>query len=106
VSDNITNLEHRKPPTKCDLHRYHYPRAIRLVWHHKQPKAMGGADTADNLIGVCDTGHYNTHQVLGSMVFGKARPKCTRSELRTATEGYDAWAVAGCPGNPQAAWGD
>jgi hypothetical protein len=98
-------LKARKVPERCELHRYHYPKPYRLVWHHLQPLGMGGPDNMGNMIGACDTGHYNIHGALSALVFGKPMPKnTTRSERFAALRGYNKWLIAGKPGNPHAAY--
>jgi len=92
-------------PVACALHRRHTPEPLLIEEHHIQPRAMGGPSTPENLIPCCPTGHYNVHRVLAHLVFGTANPGGTRTERRTAAEGYKRWLAAGKPGNPQAAWG-
>jgi hypothetical protein len=66
---------------------------------------MGGPDNMGNMIGACDTGHYNIHGALSALVFGKPMPKnTTRSERFAALRGYNKWLIAGKPGNPHAAY--
>jgi hypothetical protein len=98
------DLKARMPPERCELHKYHWPRPYRLVWHHEQPLGMGGPDTDENKRGACDTGHYNVHGALTALVFNRPMPRVTRSEQACAQRGYTRWVTAGKPGNPNAAF--
>lgn len=91
------------PTGPCTVHTYHWPPPLRVVTHHIQPKEMGGSDTADNYVRVCDTGHFNIHramadlyrQSLGTLV-GKVRG--TKAEKALAQLGLNRWAADGKPG--------
>jgi hypothetical protein len=61
---------------------------------------MGGSDTPENKVAVCDTGHYNIHRLLEDLgLMGKMRRGGTRTERKYAQQGYDAWVKAGRPGH-------
>jgi len=64
---------------------------MRTVKHHILPQEFGGQTTADNLVWVCDTGHYNIHAALDAMIDKKPVPKVSRSELKVALEGFTRW---------------
>jgi hypothetical protein len=89
----------------CTVHGEHRPLVLLPHHHHVQPLGMGGPDTADNIVVICPTGHYNVHTVLAALVFGKPLPHASRKELALARAGYTAWVNAGKPGNPHAAFG-
>lgn len=88
------------PGVVCSVHANHRPIPLRIVIHHVQPLGMGGPDLPANKIPVCDTGHYNIHRLLGSLIDGKPLTAGHREERRLAQAGYDAWVAAGKPGRP------
>lgn len=67
----------------CVIHRYHWPKPQRTVRHHCWPKEYGGPDVEENLINLCDTGHYNVHTAIEDLRRGRV-PKGTRKELALA----------------------
>src|SRR5262245_23541584 len=92
-------------PYRCEVHRYHAPAPLALVVHHVLPRAMGGPDTVDNEVVVCDTGHRNIHRILGVLIRGAVMPRPYlasghRGELEVARRGFEAWVGAGRPGRP------
>lgn len=48
----------------CQLHQKHTPESHINHRHHVWSKGDGGPDIEDNIIVVCPTGHYNTHDLL------------------------------------------
>jgi hypothetical protein len=89
--------------TNCAVHRTHVPRPLRTVPHHIQPLAMGGADTPDNRVQVCDTGHYSIHRLLDDLLASDGhtmRRGGTALERSLARRGYAEWVAAGKPGRP------
>ncbi len=48
----------------CQLHTRHMPESHINLRHHVWPLGEGGPDTADNIVVVCATGHYNIHDLL------------------------------------------
>lgn len=100
--------------TPCALHLYHRPKPLRVVWHHVWPQYLGGPNIKANLRAVCDTGHYNVHDLLDWLVEhgNPATGDCglrgsglggTRTERNTAIAGYLHWIDAGRP-TPRATW--
>lgn len=91
-------------PKTCQIHKYHYPKPIRIVTHHIQPLEMGGADVAENKIDTCDTGHYNIHRIMAGLYnasLGFVNPykkEGTRTERALAAKGLAAWSADGKPG--------
>jgi hypothetical protein len=88
----------------CTVHKFHRPRPLRIVTHHVQPREMGGADTDDNKVRVCDTGHFNIHRimaVLHKQYLGIAKGPVpgTRAEKALAARGYSQWRADGQPGH-------
>ncbi len=75
----------------CALHRDHRPLPLRLVAHHVLPKASGGRTEPGNLAVICDTGHYNVHEILAALLAGKVLPGGfgSRSERGMAQRGHD-----------------
>lgn len=85
----------------CEVHKYHWPKPIRIVTHEILPQAMGGLVIPDNQIDTCDTGHYNIHRLLGMLIKDLARGTLgTKYERKLALDGYRAWVNAGKPGRP------
>jgi len=85
----------------CEVHKYHWPPPLGLVTHHIQPLGMGGPDTPENKITVCDTGHRNIHRILDAFFRGvPAKTLGTKKEYAYAEQGYDMWVQAGEPGHP------
>jgi hypothetical protein len=85
---------------KCKVHGYHYPSPIRTVVHHIFPQEWGGKTIAENLVTVCDTGHYNIHAILADLVVHQGvqvDTKGTRTERALAFQGYRQWVVNGKP---------
>jgi len=74
----------------CAVHKYHYPKPMRTVKHHIHPQEYGGKTVPENLVLVCDTGHYNIHTALDAMLAGVNGPKVSRSERKIAQQGYDS----------------
>lgn len=73
----------------CTVHGFwHRPQPTRTVKHHILPQEYGGPTTPENLVLVCDTGHYNIHAALDAMIHKKPIPKVTRRELAIARQGY------------------
>ena len=56
--------------------------------HHIWPQEYGGPTRDDNLVSVCDTGHYNIHAVLDALIKGQTPPKATKKETQLAQLGY------------------
>lgn len=77
----------------CVVHGYHYPKPTRTVSHHIVPQEFGGPDVAENRVWVCDTGHYNIHEVIRLTLSGHTPPKVTRSEQALAVRGLDGIAA-------------
>lgn len=80
----------------CTVHHRHYPEPARTVGHHRRPLEYGGTNTPDNIVLICDTGHYNLHAYIDTALWNylhpdtiRALPKLTRSEKPIAAEGYD-----------------
>lgn len=85
----------------CQIHGYHYPKPLRIVEHHIQPAAMGGATAPGNLVALCDVGHFNVHRILDDLLHEvPMRKGGTRTERALAQRGYDEWVAAGKPGHP------
>lgn len=72
----------------CVVHGYHWPKPLRTVKHHIVPEYLGGPDTKDNLVLVCDTGHYNIHRLLDLLRAGKPMEGGTRTERTYAHQGF------------------
>lgn len=78
----------------CTVHGYHYPEPLRTVSHHIWPKEDGGPTVAENLVWVCDTGHYSIHALLdflragGTPFVGLPKGQGTRTERKLAREGW------------------
>jgi len=81
----------------CTVHRYHWPKPLRIVNHHVQPLEMGGTDTSDNKVRVCDTGHYNIHRVMAEINHGFPQSG-TKMERFLADVGFHRWVADGKPG--------
>lgn len=77
------------PGNRCIVHGYHYPRPTRTVRHHIWPQEYGGPTTEENLVWVCDTGHYNIHNMIDWLLgHNVPKPKVTRMEARLADVGF------------------
>jgi len=50
--------------TVCEIHNSHYPKPHRIDVHHIWPTGEGGPDVPSNVLGVCQTGHTNIHELL------------------------------------------
>ena len=86
---------------KCDVHITHRPVPLRFVQHHIQPQGMGGPDSPNNLVAVCDTGHFNIHRLMAALIRGeKIEGVGAVSERRLAHRGFNEWDLAGRPGKP------
>jgi len=76
------------PGDHCVVHGYHYPKPVRTVKHHIIPLAHGGPDTAENLVDICDTGHYAIHEYLNDSLAGRAWTRTiTRADKKLAEQG-------------------
>lgn len=87
----------------CQMHPApyaHRPTPLRLVLHHVQPIGMGGPNVAANRVLTCDTGHYNTHRILGCFMDSKPIPRGAGRERELAQQGFDEWVAQGHPGSP------
>jgi len=74
---------------QCVVHgKTHRPDPLRTVRHHIWPQEYGGPTVPDNLVLVCDTGHYNIHTLLDLMLAGRGVPTAHRNELKYARQGY------------------
>jgi len=71
----------------CSVHKYHWPPPVRTVKHHILPKELGGPTTPDNLLLVCDNGHYSIHAFMDARLRGFATPKVTKKEQHYAELG-------------------
>ena len=79
------------PGNSCIVHGYHRPNPSRTVHHHIHPQEYGGKTVPENLVWVCDTGHYNIHSLLDALLAGATIEfKGTRLERKLAKQGYDA----------------
>lgn len=76
------------PGNHCVVHGFHRPAPLRTVRHHIFPQEFGGPTTPENLVLVCDTGHYNIHTCLDALLKGEPLPKATRLEQHLAQQGY------------------
>ena len=85
----------RIPGNHCTVHRSHRPVPVRTVKHHIMPQEFGGLTEPDNLVWVCDTGHYSIHAALDALLDGKIPPKVARAELALAYRGYNAIRASG-----------
>ena len=72
----------------CAVHAYHWPRPLRRVRHHIWPQAEGGPSISENLVWVCDTGHYNIHTALLALEAG-IQPSGTKKEIQLAQLGLE-----------------
>lgn len=74
----------------CTVHGYHYPEPLRTVQHHIWPKEDGGPTVTENLVLVCDTGHYSIHALLDILRTNQPLPKSkgTRTERKLAYLGW------------------
>lgn len=65
---------------------------------------MGGKNTPDNKVRVCDTGHYNIHRIMAvlyrrSLSVTKERVPGTPMERALAMQGLAGWGADGKPGH-------
>jgi hypothetical protein len=89
LSSSIVRLLARKKARQpCVVHRYHRPPPYRTVQHHIWPKAEGGPTVPENLVWVCDTGHYNVHAAIDQIRAGVEKPDGTRTEVKLAQLGH------------------
>lgn len=58
----------------------HRPYPLELNAHHVWPLGMGGPDTANNIVWLCPSAHYNVHELLRHMV--RADRTLSNYELR------------------------
>ena len=79
------------PGNHCAVHGYHWPKPLRTVQHHIHPLGLGGKDEKDNIVLVCDTGHYSIHAILDALIDGRIPPRGTRKEREIATRGFVAF---------------
>lgn len=84
----------------CLVHKVHKPEPLRVVRHHVQPLGMGGPDVEENIIDICDTGHYNVHVVLGLLILSRPMPHGHNAEKKISLTGFNDWVRAGKPGHP------
>lgn len=56
------------PGDSCTVHNEHRPKPLRTVHHHIWPQEFGGPTVPENLVWICDTGHYNVHAILAELV--------------------------------------
>jgi hypothetical protein len=83
----------------CHVHRAHKPEPLRVIRHAILPIAMGGSATdEDNLLDICDTGHFNVHLIFGLLLLGRAMPHGHNAEKKIALTGYHDWVRSGKPG--------
>jgi hypothetical protein len=79
----------------CAIHGSHRPIPVRTVKHHIIPQEYGGPTVEQNLLLVCDTGHYNIHAAIDAMLASHPIPKVTRRELAYAMQGYHGIIASG-----------
>lgn len=77
------------PGNHCVVHGYHRPKPLRTVKHHIWPQEYGGPSTGENLVQVCDNGHYNIHAILTALIRSQPVPKGTRTETQLARLGFE-----------------
>lgn len=98
-----------RPACRCS--KVHHPDPTELHGHHVIPRYLGGADTPENLIWLCPTGHSNVHEMIRMMMrVGRLTASEMRAQFperlnaylyRVAVEGYDAYRAAQAgPGTP------
>jgi hypothetical protein len=77
---------------ECELHNSHYPTPKRIDVHHIWPTGEGGPDVPENIIGVCQTGHTNVHELLEAYLAAEVTPgilnKYGKNEQKYALLGY------------------
>ena len=77
----------------CEATRYHRPRPGKPDRHHVEPAALGGPDTADNLVDVCQTCHASIHALLRLYMRRNGKPPWTTR--RRFPRGVQRLAAAG-----------
>lgn len=84
--------------TACRCVSDHRPPVLQDVVHHILPKGMGGPDTPDNLITLCDNTHRNVHEILREFVrAGKILPRVTGQpwySYNVAVDGFKRWSLS------------
>lgn len=73
----------------CTIHGYHWPPINRTVKHHIIPQEWDGPTTPENLLLVCDNGHYNIHLYLEALLSDQTPPKVTRKEKHYALVAFN-----------------
>lgn len=72
------------PGDHCVVHGYHRPVPARTVRHHIIPMEFDGPTNNENLVLICDTGHYNVHAYIDAVLKNRVPPKVTRKERALA----------------------
>ena len=70
----ITLEEIRELGVSCPCVSKHVPLPTQFHKHHVIPKYLGGTDTAENLLILCPTTHYNIHSLLQKYARYKGTP--------------------------------
>jgi hypothetical protein len=84
-----TDLSATLPGDQCAVHHAHRPTPLRTVVHHIWPQEYGGPTVPENLVKVCDTGHYNIHALLAQLMDGKEMTGGDGLERAHAALGFD-----------------
>lgn len=78
----------------CEVHNRHMPPSHVNHKHHIWPQGEGGPTVPENIVVVCPTGHYNTHELLnlykvhrGNLPYS-VRRRYARGEQKLARLGY------------------
>ncbi len=86
----------------CEMRRYHYPRVVRSVGHHRWPQYLQRRvwdEIRDGtpLIDLCDNDHAAVHEWL-SWLLGEARRPNPEPDRRCKGEAQQAfdWFIAAC----------
>jgi hypothetical protein len=85
--------------TECGVHRHR--ELVPLERHHVWPKGLGGPDTKENIVQVCDNAHGSIHSLLdyyidfGGEVPWKIRRNYGLGVRQLAKEGWDRIQAAG-----------
>lgn len=94
----LTVVEGLGAADHCELEKFHVPKPLRYVFHHKLPLVCGGLTKPDNLIQICDCTHYAVHIIMYILRINRGELPSkvgTKKQRGLALEGYQLAVQAG-----------